>query len=1283
MKYSRFRKSIIALTAAGSLLFSSAAPISAVEAAAADLYGEESIFFDELPAAELAAENEAVPAAQYEAVPAAEYEAEFGAENAVELAAENAAELAAENAADNAAENAVDNAIEQDASAWPVDGGNESRPSSQDITDTWSTTESWDTPEAWSTSESWSNSEENDLVDGFFIAEDPSTEDPSAENTLADGFLAEAFEASDTENLPDNHASSAAGEEQSVLTELGESDSLKGLETDAFQSLISEESLLEIDPDEPEVHFEEIEEEELLEAGYDPTVTPGPTGTGSGALRMRSLRALGSSSASGARFIDNYTSFYDQLETFSQYIYGKMEEVYINADAMGTSQADDTDGSTVPALRIEIPYTDAIAYGLTFPAQIYTGTDGKKHIDTGTDDYKTAYHNITFLIQSCIDAFTYDHPELYWYRPNGYKTGYSAIGEASGAVYTGYFSSVTLLMKEPFAGAYDLREEFRSRVQSVSGELAGSADFDGDGMVSTLEYIQASQDYIVRRAYYDRAALNSYTSTGDYRIFTAAGLFVDSVGGGVVCEGYSKAMKVLLDAQEIGCCLIPGVIDARSEGHMWNGVCLNGSWYLLDATWDDKGDTPDSSSYYSYYLVSEIAGRTTSGRISDRTKADAQEFAYPAVISLPAHSYERVTCEPYRKYACTDGDGIAYWLPMDASKTARVEPTCEEAGNIEYYTCNICGKLFSDSTGTQEITLEQTVLSATGHNLVRTPEKVPTCEEAGNIEYYTCTACGKIYRNAAAGEELSGEAVILPATGHTKGSMVDRQEPDCASMRDGNIAHCICGACGACYLEDAPYAHLTPEEVVLPAEHNCVYTQAVEPTCEEAGNIGYYTCEACGKYFLDSEGQQEISAEERIRPAAGHAMKQTAAKAPTCLEDGNILYYTCSTCGRHFLDSAGKNEISQADTMQPATGHQLVHTKAAAATCEKPGNTEYYTCTACGRLFSDSEGSAGAEITSEQIVLAAVGHNLVKTAKKAPTCEKAGSITYYTCSTCGKLFSDSKGKKSITKQETILPATGHSWDTGTITTWPTVSKKGVRTYTCLHDASHKKTESIPKLTKKQAEGDPAKKLTVAWAEKRITTSSGQLPGASAATLRMKTTGQTGKTITLAWNRIKEADGYILYMAPCGSEGSFRRIAKITSGSTTTHKVKKLKKGTFYKFSLCAYKTVNGIEQVIASAKLIHVVTKGGKLTNIAKVKTSKKAVTLKESRTTKIKAVTILQAKNKKTSIHRGLRYETSNKAVATVNAKTGKVKAKGPGTCVIYIYAQTGVCAKVKITVK
>lgn len=53
-------------------------------------------------------------------------------------------------------------------------------------------------------------------------------------------------------------------------------------------------------------------------------------------------------------------------------------------------------------------------------------------------------------------------------------------------------------------------------------------------------------------------------------------------------------------------------------------------------------------------------------------------------------------------------------------------PTCEESGNIAYWVCNECGKYFSDADGTQVITLEETVLSATGHH----------------FDNGVCTACG-------------------------------------------------------------------------------------------------------------------------------------------------------------------------------------------------------------------------------------------------------------------------------------------------------------------------------------------------------------------------------------------------------------------------------------------------------------------------------------------------------------------------------------------------------------
>lgn len=72
-------------------------------------------------------------------------------------------------------------------------------------------------------------------------------------------------------------------------------------------------------------------------------------------------------------------------------------------------------------------------------------------------------------------------------------------------------------------------------------------------------------------------------------------------------------------------------------------------------------------------------------------------------------------------------------------------PTCEESGNIAYWVCDECGKYFSDADGTQVITLEETVLSATGHyfdNGVCTAcgAKDPAYETSPVIEVGSCNA---------------------------------------------------------------------------------------------------------------------------------------------------------------------------------------------------------------------------------------------------------------------------------------------------------------------------------------------------------------------------------------------------------------------------------------------------------------------------------------------------------------------------------------------------------------
>ena len=61
----------------------------------------------------------------------------------------------------------------------------------------------------------------------------------------------------------------------------------------------------------------------------------------------------------------------------------------------------------------------------------------------------------------------------------------------------------------------------------------------------------------------------------------------------------------------------------------------------------------------------------------------------------------------------------------------------------------------------------------------------------------------------------------------------------------------------------------------------------------------------------------------------------------------------------------------------------------------------------------------------------AVTHgNMVHTPKKDATCTADGNEEYWTCGTCGKIFSDAEGKTEIELSATVIPATGHHYIEG-------------------------------------------------------------------------------------------------------------------------------------------------------------------------------------------------------------------------------------------------------------
>lgn len=206
------------------------------------------------------------------------------------------------------------------------------------------------------------------------------------------------------------------------------------------------------------------------------------------------------------------------------------------------------------------------------------------------------------------------------------------------------------------------------------------------------------------------------------------------------------------------------------------------------------------------------------------------------------------------------------------------------------------------------------------------------------------------------------------------------------------------------------------------------------------------------------------------------------------------------------------------------------------------------------------------------------------------------------------------------------------------------------------------------------------------ADKIITSGKTEEPaGATFGKLRARATSVKKKSITLKWNKVSGAVKYVIYANACGTSNKFKKLVTL-SGSKTSYKVtkaagKKLKKGKCYKFLIVA---VNSKNKVISTAKTLHVATKGGKKGNFKTVTTAAKnnKVSLSTGKTFKLKAKAVKQSKKLKVSVHRKIKYESSNTKVVTVSAK-GVITAKKKGTCTVYVYAQSGTYKKIKVTVK
>ena len=323
--------------------------------------------------------------------------------------------------------------------------------------------------------------------------------------------------------------------------------------------------------------------------------------------------------------------------------------------------------------------------------------------------------------------------------------------------------------------------------------------------------------------------------------------------------------------------------------------------------------------------------------------------------------------------------------------------SCTETGNLEYWRCLACGEYFIDEELTQSTDEANVILSALGHTMTETEAKAATCTQDGNNRYFTCSTCGKVFKDEQGTQETTAQAEILPALGHTT-KLVDTVAPTCT--QPGNKAYYVCETCGRAFKDKQGTQATTVRAEAVPAlGHTEVTDQRVEPTCTKTGLTEGTHCSVCDEVLT---AQKEI-------PAKGHSEVIDEGTEPTCTKPGLTEGKHCSVC----------NEVLTAQEEIPAKGHDVEKVEAKDATCTEDGNNDYYVCRVCGEAFRDEKCEQATTVEAE--TLSALGHEITKVEAAEPTWEAAGNIEYYICSRCEKLFKDALGTEETTLEEVTLP----------------------------------------------------------------------------------------------------------------------------------------------------------------------------------------------------------------------------------------------------------------------
>ena len=524
------------------------------------------------------------------------------------------------------------------------------------------------------------------------------------------------------------------------------------------------------------------------------------------------------------------------------------------------------------------------------------------------------------------------------------------------------------------------------------------------------------------------------------------------------------------------------------------------------------------------------------------------------------------------------------------TKVEKIEATCITEGNIEYWKCDqgdhACGRLFADDKGENEIALSDTMIPVDGE---RHGQTGGFATETETLSEQTCTA--PLSQNTISKCKDCGKVVSVSHHGeaplkHSWGEWTLVKEP---TEIEPGLEERVCSR------DDS---HVETRMIpVAGHEHVITKVEATAATCTEAGNREYWKCTGgdhpCGRCFDDESGDTEIDQDAAVIYPLGHRAgtavkeKETEATCETAGSYESVINCSREGCGAELSRKIetegsalghewGEWEKNDADTHKRVCSRVSSHVDTAphrwddglvtAPTCKDQGKTTFM-CMDCGETvdrdivpvdpnahiygeptytWSDdnSKVSATHKCTYDGTVEAKVSDTTAS--ETAPTCVEDGVIEY-------RAVFDREGFTTQRKEVPGKKATGHKWNAGKVTKKATVTKPGVKTFTCTV-CGEKKVSSIAKA------GTVIKGRTVTLKAKKLKKKAQTIARKKAVTLK-KTKG----TVTYAKVKVTYKKAKSVKMSKKQLKKYRKSLKKKFTAARKTGKIKAkkdLKKGTY-------------------------------------------------------------------------------------------------------------------------